>query len=158
MKLNLKIGLLLLWLSVSMFGFITTSHEKPTSMVWGFYAHKMLNKLAVFTLPEQLIEFYKEHIEFITEHAVDPDKRRYAIRGEAIRHYIDLDHWGKDAIKQLPRNLNEAIVNQAQYYIVNDQDTLLVFDTLQIKENQKVFVEQVYSGHSYNYEMFCNLK
>ncbi len=137
MKLNLKIGLLLLWLSVSMFGFITTPHEKPTSMVWGFYAHKMLNKLAVFTLPEQLIEFYKEHIEFITEHAVDPDKRRYAIRGEAIRHYIDLDHWGKDAIKQLPRNLNEAIVSQAQYYLVNDQDTLLVFDTLQIKENQK---------------------
>ena len=37
--------------------------------------------------------FYKEHIEFLTEHAVDPDKRRYAVDGEAQRHYIDIDHY-----------------------------------------------------------------
>ena len=37
--------------------------------------------------------FYKEHIEYITEHAVDPDKRRYAVEGEAPCHYIDLDHY-----------------------------------------------------------------
>jgi hypothetical protein len=40
-----------------------------------------------------MIGFYKEHIEYVTEHAVDPDKRRYAVEGEAPRHFIDLDHF-----------------------------------------------------------------
>jgi hypothetical protein len=39
--------------------------------------------------------FYKEHIEYITEHAVDPDKRRYAMKGEAECHYIDIDYYEK---------------------------------------------------------------
>ncbi len=52
--------------------------------------------MAVFTLPPDMVGFYKHHIEFITEHAVDPDKRRYAVDGEAARHYIDIDHYAKN--------------------------------------------------------------
>ncbi len=51
--------------------------------------------------------FYKEHIEYITEHAVDPDKRRYAVDGEAPCHYIDLDHFyheGEDPYTVMPKN------------------------------------------------------
>ena len=49
---------------------------------WGFFGHKKINRVAVFTIPESsLFKFYKENIDFITEHAVDPDKRRYAERG-----------------------------------------------------------------------------
>ena len=49
---------------------------------WGFFAHKKINRLAVFTIPEpELFQFYKYHIDFIGEHAVDPDKRRYAVQG-----------------------------------------------------------------------------
>jgi len=59
---------------------------------WGFFGHKRINRMAVFTLPPELVGFYKYHIEYITEHAVDPDKRRYAVEGEAPRHYIDIDH------------------------------------------------------------------
>src|SRR4051812_42683416 len=62
---------------------------------WGFFAHRMINNLAVFTLPEQLIGFYKIHIQYITDHAVDADKRRYAVSEEACRHYIDLDYYEK---------------------------------------------------------------
>ena len=58
---------------------------------WGFWGHRKINRMAVFTLPPDLIIFYKKHIEFITDHAVDPDKRRYASKHEAVRHYIDLD-------------------------------------------------------------------
>ncbi len=55
---------------------------------WGFFAHKKINRLAVFTIPDQdLFHFYKFHIDFLTEHAVDPDKRRYAVRGEAEKPY-----------------------------------------------------------------------
>jgi len=64
-----------------------------TADSWGFFAHKQINRIAVFTLPTELIGFYKDNIEFITEHAVDPDKRRYAVTGEAERHFIDLDRY-----------------------------------------------------------------
>jgi hypothetical protein len=60
---------------------------------WGFFAHKTINHLAVFTLPEPLIGFYKQNIDFITEQATAPDKRRYSDPNEASRHYIDLDHY-----------------------------------------------------------------
>ena len=39
--------------------------------------------------------FYKNHMSYIKEHAVDPDKRRYGVEGEAPRHYIDIDHYCK---------------------------------------------------------------
>ena len=48
--------------------------------------------------------FYRKHIEYVTEHAVDPDKRRYAIKGEDIKHYIDIDHWGKPPFDNVPRD------------------------------------------------------
>lgn len=56
--------------------------------------------------------FYKEHIEFVTEHAVDPDKRRYAVEGEAQCHYIDLDHYykpGENPFQIMPRKWKDAV-------------------------------------------------
>lgn len=79
---------------------------------WGFYGHKRINRMAVFTLPPELFSFYKKHIEFLTEHAVDPDKRRYAMKGEAERHYIDLDHYvkkGDDPLSIVPKKWNDAV-------------------------------------------------
>ena len=65
------------------------------SQSWGFYGHRRINRMAVFTLPPEMVGFYKKNIEFVTAHAVDPDKRRYASKNEAPRHYIDIDHYGK---------------------------------------------------------------
>nr|MDQ3047944.1 S1/P1 Nuclease [Bacteroidota bacterium] len=31
---------------------------------WGFFAHKKINRMAVFTLPSGMIGFYKQHIEY----------------------------------------------------------------------------------------------
>lgn len=78
---------------------------------WGFFAHKRINRLAAFTLPPEMIGFYKRNLNYITEHAVDPDKRRYATVDEAPRHYIDIDHYGHgmDAFKQMPRSWDEAV-------------------------------------------------
>ncbi|MEP7197572.1 MAG: zinc dependent phospholipase C family protein [Saprospiraceae bacterium] len=101
-----------------------------TSNFWGFYAHKLLNRLAIFTLPDKIIEFYKNNVDYIQEHAVDPDKRRYAIKGEAIRHYIDLDEWGENAVDLLPRKYEEAIARTAKFYNINGKDSCLIFDTL----------------------------
>lgn len=62
---------------------------------WGFLGHKTINRQAVYALPQPLFGFYKSHIDFMTEHAVDPDQRRYTDTAEACRHYIDLERYEK---------------------------------------------------------------
>ena len=76
---------------------------------WGFYAHKKINNYAVFLLPPEMLVLYKTHIDFITEHAVDPDMRRYAVPVEGARHFIDIDHYGKYPFDSLPRRWNDAL-------------------------------------------------
>ena len=59
-----------------------------------------------------MFPFYKKHIEYITEHATDPDKRRYAVEGEAPRHYIDIDHYHHDSLtpfQYVPKYWDSAI-------------------------------------------------
>lgn len=68
--------------------------------------------MAVFTLPPELFPLYKAHIEYITEHAPDADKRRYAVEGEAENHYIDLDRYytGKgNLFDTLPMKWEQAV-------------------------------------------------
>lgn len=82
------------------------------AMKWGFYGHKRINRMAVFTLPPKMFGFYKEHIEYITESAPNPDKRRYAVEGEAQRHFIDLDRYykqGEDFRLAVPKKWQDAI-------------------------------------------------
>lgn len=86
-------------------------------VTWGFFGHKRINRIAVFTLPPALFGFYKEHIEFLTEHAVDPDKRRYAMDGEAQCHYIDLDRYyssGEDPFTTIPRKWIDAVAKYTE--------------------------------------------
>ncbi|MBX3240285.1 MAG: S1/P1 Nuclease [Chitinophagaceae bacterium] len=80
-----------------------------TSFGWGFYAHREINYHAAFLLPPAMLSFYKPNIDFIAEHAVDPDKRRYAVSEEGCRHYIDLNRYGAYPFDALPRQWNEAV-------------------------------------------------
>lgn len=91
---------------------------------WGFYAHQKINRLAVFSLPPEMIPFYKTNIEFLTLHAVDPDKRRYAVRDEFARHYIDIDHWDTLPFNKVPRNLKDAILKYGNIYKIGSDDTI----------------------------------
>lgn len=91
---------------------IAVGSRSESQKKWGFFGHKKINRIATFTLPPEMFGFYKEHIEYLTEHAVDPDKRRYAVEGEAQRHYIDIDHYvhgGEDPFKVVPRRWNDAV-------------------------------------------------
>ena len=76
---------------------------------WGFFAHKQINRTAVFTLPDGMIRFYKDNINYITEHAVDADKRRYADTAEAERHFIDADRYGDAPFDSLPQKWASAV-------------------------------------------------
>lgn len=83
---------------------------------WGFFAHKLINRSAVFILPSEISLFYKRHIDWITEKAIDPDKRCYVDTLESPRHYIDIDeyesnpdsipiHWTKATAKYQERTM-----------------------------------------------------
>ena len=76
---------------------------------WGFFAHKKINQLAVFTLPPEMIGFYKKNIDYITDASCNPDRRRYAVADEAPKHYIDLDDYGDSAVLNLPRYWKDAV-------------------------------------------------
>ncbi len=90
---------------------------------WGFFAHQKINRLAVFTLPTGMIKFYKNNINYITEHAVDPDKRRYTDSAEAARHYLDADHYGIAPFDSIPQKWKDA---EARY----SADTLRAYGIL----------------------------
>lgn len=75
---------------------------------WGFFAHIRINRLAVFTLPAGMNVFYKANIRYIADHAVDPDKRRYADTAEAARHYLDVESY-EDNIDSIPRKWKDAV-------------------------------------------------
>ncbi|MCS6895690.1 MAG: methyltransferase domain-containing protein [Bacteroidia bacterium] len=75
------------------------------SWAWGFWAHRRINRLAVFSLPETLFAFYRNHIEYITRQATKPDERRMAFSWEPPRHYIDLDRYPPN----LPHRWQEAV-------------------------------------------------
>ncbi|MCB0510083.1 MAG: S1/P1 Nuclease [Bacteroidetes bacterium] len=94
-----------------------------SAKAWGFWAHQRINRIAVFTLPIEMIVFYKENIEYLTEHAVDPDKRRYAIEGEAPRHFIDLDHFCIYPCDDFPKTWYDA---KERY----SEDTLNAYGTV----------------------------
>ena len=75
---------------------------------WGFFAHQKINHLAVFTLPHGMVRFYKANISYISAHAVDPDKRRYADTSEAQRHYLDAELYEKH-IDSIPERWDDAV-------------------------------------------------
>lgn len=87
---------------------------------WGFYAHQKINYFSVFLLPPEMMVLYKPNIAFLTEHSVDPDKRRYAIKDEGPRHYIDIDRYGTYPYANLPRRWDDAIAKFGQDTVIEN--------------------------------------
>ncbi|WP_022825068.1 S1/P1 Nuclease [Hymenobacter norwichensis] len=81
---------------------------------WGFFGHRLLNRLAIFTLPPEMIGFYKTNIEYLTENATRPDSRRAVVPGEAARHFLDADVYGDSALTKLPRSYADAVAKYGE--------------------------------------------
>ena len=121
---------------------------------WGFYAHMRINRLAVFTLPAGLNRFYKANISYLSDHAVDPDKRRYADTAEAARHYLDVELY-EAHIDSIPRKWEEAV---KRYGLVRlNQNGILpwqiqksyykLVDALKDRDSLKILIYSAYLGH-----------
>lgn len=78
-------------------------------MSFGFFAHRKINRMAVFTLPPEMLPFYRQHIEYLTERSIDPDRRAHAVPGEAQRHYIDIDFYGEEPFEVVPQEWDAAV-------------------------------------------------
>lgn len=76
---------------------------------WGFFGHESINQLSVFALPPEMSVFYKRNLEYLVEASVNPDRRRYSVKEEAPRHYIDLDSYGDSLKWKLPKYWTEAV-------------------------------------------------
>ncbi len=131
--------------------FISLLLLTSSSPDWGFYGHQKINKMAVFTLPSEMIGFYKLNIDFISFHAVDPDKRRYALKNEFSRHYIDIDHWDTLPFNKVPKELPLATMKYGKLTKVEDQDTI----ALQICDEHKL---NFYYNNIYEYRYDTNIE
>ena len=90
----------------------------PPARAWGFFGHRLLNRLAVYTLPPEMVGFYKANIEYITANATRPDARRTVVPGEAPRHFLDVDAYGDSALtthgRGLPRRYADAVARYGE--------------------------------------------
>jgi hypothetical protein len=82
-KRIIKISIIVLLLNFSL----------KSNYKWGFQGHKTINRMAIFTLPNEVYGFFKNNIEFITENSTRPDSRRYSNKKEGAGHYIDLEYY-----------------------------------------------------------------
>ena len=116
-----------------LFLFLLTSFCPKSSSKWGFWGHKRINRLAVFTLPQEMLPLFKKEIEYLTEHAVDPDRRRFIVPSEGFRHYINLDKWAF-----LPQDKLEAQILHTDIFIVGEKnDTSLLIDYQTIRKQKR---------------------
>lgn len=94
------------WLPIFLFLTISVS----LVFAWGQWGHKHISRAAVFALPENMRDFYYNHIDFITESSVIPDLRRAIIndKNESPRHFIDIEDFGNIPLSSFPETTKEA--------------------------------------------------
>jgi hypothetical protein len=86
------------------------------SAAWGFAGHRMVEEEAIETLPEPLRGWFREHREEISDWSIDPDtvlRERHG-REEAVRHFIDLDLYGRPPFAELPRSYEAAVARYSR--------------------------------------------
>jgi hypothetical protein len=134
--MKLKIAVFLFAISIIISSFvpktnnISTPKNNENNATWGFFAHKRINRLAVFTLPEVMFPLFKPNIDYITEQAVAPDKRRFIVPNEGFRHYINLDRW-----TFLPQEKLEAQILHTDIFLIGERgDTTLLIDYQSIRK------------------------
>jgi hypothetical protein len=133
--------IVLLFLLLAALGAGASMRPAPEPPTWGFFAHKRINRLAVMTLPPEMMVF-KKNIDYITDHAVDPDMRRYASKHEGPRHFIDLDMYGPP-FDSLPRLWPDALLRYCRLYTVNAQnDTSVLLIPAEARKAYRYYISR----------------
>lgn len=99
------------------------SGSAQSARAWGFYGHRLLNRLAVYTLPPEMLPFFKANIDYLTNNATRPDSRRMIVPTEAPRHFLDVDAYGDSALTHHGRGLPRAYADAIA--MVGGEDSLM---------------------------------
>ncbi|HEX5215319.1 MAG TPA: hypothetical protein VFV98_07620 [Vicinamibacterales bacterium] len=90
--------------------FAAVACSMPVSLgAWGMDVHRLITKRAIEHLPAEIRPFYLQRIEFISEHAADPDLWRVVgLKGvmgdEDPNHFLDMDAIDKRPFAGIPRD------------------------------------------------------
>ncbi len=104
--------------SLFLFAIITLTLISQVAFGWGFWAHRTINKAAVTLLPEPLKSFYEANVNYVSEHAVDPDMRRGKWTNEDNFHYMDMDEYGAYPNFKVPRSYEEAVKEHGEERVI----------------------------------------
>ena len=101
MRLTLTARLLLLLLLIPQSGFS-----------WGYTAHRIINRQAVHLLDSPLGGYFSRHVNYLSEHAIDPDlwrRDKEAYPDEAPGHFIDADLYEVYPFRNIPRKWEHVV-------------------------------------------------
>ena len=101
-----------------------------------------------------MIRFYKVNIDYISDHAVDPDKRRYADTAEAPRHYLDVELY-EDHIDSIPEKWADALNKYGQVKLSANgilpwqiqRSYYKLVEAFTARDSLKILIYSAYIGH-----------
>ena len=85
---------------------------------WGFFSHKKINHYFVMSLSKNkdarpLFSFYNKHVNYLVDHAGDPDSRRAHSRSEGEKHFLNIENFGEEIMQEDYVSYNEFINHYA---------------------------------------------
>lgn len=97
------------WCSTRIWPLALVAMAGISSLGWGFRMHRQIAEKAVLGLPNEMLPFFKQHAQEIVKRSVAPDERRNLVKGEAQKHYLDLDLYKPEERNSLPHDWQEAV-------------------------------------------------
>lgn len=116
-----KFGLLLIIV------FLTTQ-----LFAWGKLGHEVITRFAIEGLPDEMI-FFKENIEYLVEHSIDPDLRKSEDPAERNKHFIDIDYYEDFNVGKMITDKTELIEKYGENMV--DKMGILPWNTVAVIES-----------------------
>ncbi|MHA8066900.1 zinc dependent phospholipase C family protein [Aquirufa sp. ROCK2-A2] len=81
------------------------------SASWGFLAHKTLQQISIYQLPDELGTFFYANQDYLVQNSIRPDVRRKDDKTEDCKHYLDMDAhvFGPNYLTDIPHDFQAAI-------------------------------------------------
>ncbi len=78
---------------------------------WGFLAHKTLQQISIYQLPDELAGYFYVNQEYIVQQSIRPDVRRKDDKMEDSKHYLDMDAslFGANYKTDIPHEYSAAV-------------------------------------------------
>lgn len=119
--------------SVALFLCCSFALRAPASHAWGPKGHQWIADKAVECLEGDLKTFFAKHRQYIVEHSMDPDYRKEQDPGEGVRHFIDLDRYGRFPFRQFDLSYDKLVLKAGKETV--DKNGTVLWSAEQTFEN-----------------------